>query len=59
MEKYSQKEKLELRGQTLQVIVKIANIQLTPENPNYEGGSWHVEGMKNEKIVATGIYYVE
>jgi len=27
----------------LQVIVKLANIQLTPEKPEYEGGSWHVE----------------
>ena len=29
----------------LQIIVKLANIHLTPENPNYEGGSWHVEGQ--------------
>lgn len=29
----------------LQVIVKLANIELTPENPEYEGGSWHMEGQ--------------
>jgi hypothetical protein len=29
----------------LQVIVKLANIQLTPEKPEYEGGTWHVEGQ--------------
>lgn len=29
----------------LQVIVKLANIHLTPEKPRYEGGSWHVEGQ--------------
>lgn len=29
----------------LQVIVKLANIHLMPENPNYEGGTWHVEGQ--------------
>ena len=29
----------------LQVIVKLANIHLTPENPSYDGGSWHVEGQ--------------
>lgn len=29
----------------LQVIVKLANIELTPENPNYNGGSWHIEGQ--------------
>ncbi|KAF9217869.1 hypothetical protein BGZ59_008976 [Podila verticillata] len=44
-------------GQKLQVIVKLANIELTPENPTYEGGVWHVEGMANENIVASGIYY--
>jgi hypothetical protein len=27
-----------------QIIVKLANIQLTPENPSHSGGSWHVEG---------------
>ncbi|KAH8918134.1 hypothetical protein BT69DRAFT_1338461 [Atractiella rhizophila] len=34
----------------------IASIHLTPENPTYEGGKWHVEGMRNERIVATGIW---
>ncbi|KAG6851319.1 hypothetical protein H0H87_001322, partial [Tephrocybe sp. NHM501043] len=29
----------------LQVIVKLANIHLTPEKPSYEGGTWHVEGQ--------------
>ncbi|KAI0716761.1 hypothetical protein C8Q76DRAFT_795019 [Earliella scabrosa] len=46
-----------LKGRTLQVIVKLANIHLTPNKPRYPGGSWHVEGMANEAIVATGIYY--
>ncbi|KAF9926699.1 hypothetical protein FBU30_003775 [Linnemannia zychae] len=46
-------------GKPLQVIVKLANIELNPENPKYEGGSWHVEGMANEDIVATGIYYYQ
>ena len=46
-----------LTGRTLQVIVKLANIVLTPDNPAYPGGSWHVEGMANERIVATGLYY--
>lgn len=48
-----------LQGKKLQVIVKIAEIILTPESPDYKGGSWHVEGMKNESIVATGIYYLD
>ncbi|KAL2862298.1 DUF4246 domain-containing protein [Aspergillus lucknowensis] len=41
----------------LQVIVKLANIELTPEKPTYEGGSWHIEGKLNERICATAIYY--
>ncbi|KAG9073104.1 hypothetical protein KI688_000891 [Linnemannia hyalina] len=44
-------------GKPLQVIVKLANIELTPDNPKYEGGTWHVEGMANDNIAATGIYY--
>jgi hypothetical protein len=32
-------------GKGLQVIVKLANIHLTPEKPDYEGGTWHVEGQ--------------
>ncbi|KAJ7121240.1 hypothetical protein C8R43DRAFT_1033512 [Mycena crocata] len=48
-----------LRGKTIQCIIKLANIHLTPENPEYKGGSWHVEGMLNEQIVASGIYYYD
>ena len=43
----------------LKVIVKLANIELTPENPVYAGGSWHVEGAINEDIVATVLYYYD
>ncbi|KAG8996729.1 hypothetical protein FRB94_008066 [Tulasnella sp. JGI-2019a] len=46
-------------GETVQVIVKLANIHLTPEKPGYQGGSWHVEGMQNEYIIASGIYYYD
>lgn len=49
--------RVDLRGRRLQVIVKLANIHLTPDKPEYPGGSWHVEGMMNERIVSTGIYY--
>ena len=38
--------RISLKGQTLQVIVKIANIVLTPERPEYPGGRWHVEGLR-------------
>ncbi|CAE6506771.1 unnamed protein product [Rhizoctonia solani] len=53
------KIKYSLGGRTIQVIVKLANIHLTPENPQYTGGSWHVEGMKNEAIAVSGIYYYD
>jgi len=35
----------QFKGEGLQVIVKLANIHLTPEKPTYNGGSWHVEGQ--------------
>ena len=46
-------------GKRIQVIVKLANIHLTPENPKYDGGSWHVEGQLNEHIVSTALYYYD
>ncbi|THC87646.1 hypothetical protein EYZ11_012908 [Aspergillus tanneri] len=45
------------RDDGLQVIVKLANIELTPEKPKYNGGSWRAEGQLNEHICATAIYY--
>ncbi|KAI9504896.1 hypothetical protein BX070DRAFT_188861 [Coemansia spiralis] len=48
-----------LRGRRLQAIFKMSSIELTPENPEYKGGSWHVEAMANERIIATGIYYYD
>ncbi|KAF8885249.1 hypothetical protein CPB84DRAFT_1788521 [Gymnopilus junonius] len=47
------------RKKGLQVIVKLANIQLTPDKPDYNGGTWHVEGQMNEHIVATSLYYYD
>lgn len=41
----------------LQVIVKMANTELTPEKPEYPGGSWHLEGIPSEHIAVTCIYY--
>jgi Protein of unknown function (DUF4246) len=35
----------QFRDNGLQVIVKLANIELNPEKPEYEGGSWHIEGQ--------------
>ncbi|KAI8586357.1 hypothetical protein BDZ88DRAFT_455099 [Geranomyces variabilis] len=43
----------------LQVIVKLVNVHLTPDNPKYGGGSWHTEASAFEAIFATGIYYYD
>ncbi|KAM3556275.1 hypothetical protein MY1884_005142 [Beauveria asiatica] len=43
----------------LQVIAKLASIHLTPSKPQYDGGSWHVEGQLNERIVATALFYYD
>ena len=55
--------KVSLRGQFgehgLQVIVKLTNIELTPEKPTYGGGLWHVDGRLNERICATALYYYD
>lgn len=49
----------EFRSCGLQIIVKLAGIELNPDKPDYEGGNWHLEGMLNEHIVATSIYYYD
>jgi len=38
--------RISLNGRTIQVFVKLANIILTPERPEYPGGRWHVEGLR-------------
>lgn len=43
----------------LQIIVKMASIELTPEKPEFSPGGWHVEGMMNEHIVGTVLYYLD
>ncbi|KAI4522818.1 hypothetical protein K525DRAFT_268552 [Schizophyllum commune Loenen D] len=42
-----------LKGRTLQLIIKLANIVLTPESPVYTGEDWHFDGQWNEGIVST------
>ena len=55
--KYGLKTKFKDSG--LQVIVKLANIELTSDKPDYEGGSWHIEGQMNERICASALYYYD
>ena len=40
----------------LQVIVKLANIHLTPEKPEYNRGSWHVEGQMVSSFHLSALY---
>ncbi|KAL0581042.1 hypothetical protein V5O48_000935 [Marasmius crinis-equi] len=49
------------KEQGLQIIIKLANIELRPEDgkTSYEGGTWHVEGQLNEHICASAIYYYD
>ncbi|KAF8157816.1 hypothetical protein B0H34DRAFT_430271 [Crassisporium funariophilum] len=52
------KKKYAKKGlQVIQVIVKLANNELNPENPTYASGSWQIEGKLNEHICATALYY--
>ncbi|EJD36709.1 hypothetical protein AURDEDRAFT_92590 [Auricularia subglabra TFB-10046 SS5] len=44
------KKMYSLRGREFQVIIKLANIILTPEKPEYPGGSWHVEGALVQEL---------
>jgi hypothetical protein len=48
-----------LRGQSLQVIVKVGSVNLDTTKSHYAGGSWHIEGMPYEHIAATCIHYVD
>jgi hypothetical protein len=47
------------RESGLQVIVKMASIELTPEKPDFPVGTWHVEGQMNEHICGTALYYLD
>ncbi|CAG9948012.1 unnamed protein product [Clonostachys rosea f. rosea IK726] len=47
------------RESGLQVIVKMASIELTPDKPDFPAGGWHIEGQMNERICATALYYVD
>ncbi|KAK6536019.1 hypothetical protein TWF281_000265 [Arthrobotrys megalospora] len=49
-------EKVKLEGSTAKVIVKTMHIALSPDRPWYTGGEWRVEGTKNERIIASGVY---
>jgi hypothetical protein len=39
----------------LQVIVKLTNIHLTPENPKFNGCTWHVEGQQVGRLLGKSV----
>ena len=45
---------ISLKDRTLQVIVRLSNIVLTPERPEYPGGKWRVEGLSQSRFVLKG-----
>ncbi|KAI1335695.1 hypothetical protein F5Y15DRAFT_408961 [Xylariaceae sp. FL0016] len=47
------------RESGLQVIIKMASIELTPQKPDFPVGGWHVEGQMNEHICGTALYYLD
>ncbi|KAJ5151472.1 uncharacterized protein N7482_010724 [Penicillium canariense] len=44
------------RKQGLQVIVKMENIELTPQTPNYSSDTWQLEGQLNQHIAAVAVF---
>lgn len=43
----------------LQIIPKLASIELTPLSPSFPVGGWHIEGQMNEHIAGTALYYLD
>ncbi|KIO28458.1 hypothetical protein M407DRAFT_243000 [Tulasnella calospora MUT 4182] len=37
----------------------MSSAHLTPENPEYAGGPWSIEGKANERVISTGVYYYD
>ncbi|KAF3232392.1 hypothetical protein TWF191_000165 [Orbilia oligospora] len=56
-------DEINLKGKTVKIFVQMTNIMLTPENPVHHVGprnvanDWAYHGLRNERIIATGIYY--
>lgn len=48
---------VQLRGRTVQVVVDVTETELEPGDPPFPGTEWHVEGMRNERIVACGLFF--
>ncbi|KAG6899815.1 hypothetical protein C0993_006516, partial [Termitomyces sp. T159_Od127] len=55
----TRRHRVSLRGKEMKVVVGVEDVRLEPGGPAYGGSPWHVEGMRNERIVAVGEYYAE
>ncbi|KAH2016531.1 hypothetical protein KXV43_004928, partial [Aspergillus fumigatus] len=44
------------REHGLQIIVKMENIELTPDSGSYKGTDWRMEGQLNEHLVAAAVF---
>jgi len=49
----------EYRDTGLRVYVKIQSIEVDVDNPVVPAGEWALEGMFNEHIIATSIYFFD
>ncbi|KAJ5219980.1 hypothetical protein N7468_009184 [Penicillium chermesinum] len=43
----------------LQVVLKLTNIELTPDKPNYQAESWHLDGQLNKRVCVSAIGFYE
>ncbi|KAJ3147383.1 hypothetical protein HDU89_005735 [Geranomyces variabilis] len=50
---------INMKGSVLQVVVKLSNVYLTPDNPSYDGESWQTEATLFEGVFATGICHYD
>ncbi|KAF5375214.1 hypothetical protein D9758_000496 [Tetrapyrgos nigripes] len=48
---------VDLKSKKLQVVVRVSEINLKPGDQTYFSSPYHVEGMKNERIVVCGRFY--
>ncbi|KAG2022748.1 hypothetical protein CC2G_000475 [Coprinopsis cinerea AmutBmut pab1-1] len=57
-ERQQRRHVVSLRGRKLQVVTRVQEIQLNPGEPEHPGFEWHVEGMRNERIVACATHFL-
>ncbi|KAJ3146717.1 hypothetical protein HDU86_008405 [Geranomyces michiganensis] len=50
---------IDFKRSVLQVVVKLSNVYLTPDNPSYDGESWQTEATLFDGVFATGICHYD